>query len=162
MRHRSAASSLSCRRAVRRPGVFQDPRACTVGDPRFAPSPTRSERRWSILCERGWRHPACMRLTRIPPSLRELLPDSENHRRPDRGIPIYQTAGVNTRNSIDFSSKHTALAHRYGWVSIRHGTGGYTTALGRLSYSASDLAWAASRVLARLGWDYAASGHRRQ
>ena len=37
-----------------------------------------------------------MKRTRLPHSIRELLPDTGNHRRPDRGIPIYQKAGVNT------------------------------------------------------------------
>jgi len=96
MRHRSAVSSPSCRRARRSSwGPSRTPGARTAGDPRSAPSPTRIERRLSVLCVRRWRRPACMRRTWLPHSIRELLPDTGNHRRPDRGIPIYQIAGVN-------------------------------------------------------------------
>ena len=64
---------------------------------RFSPHQPEAKKDYRASGERGWRHPACMTRAWLPHSIRESLPETGNHCRPDRGIPIYQTAGANTR-----------------------------------------------------------------
>ena len=66
---------------------------------RFSPHQPEAKKDYRASGERGWRHPACMTRAWLPHSIRESLPETGNHCRPDRGIPIYQTAGANTAHA---------------------------------------------------------------